>query len=443
MSLNVTTLENLVDVPPVLHLTDVGKEYHQYGSPRERFKALLLGGKRYTSRKVLQHISFELRRGQCLGVVGNNGAGKSTLLKLIAGTLRPSTGVLRRNGRVTAILELGAGFHPEFTGRENMFFSGQLIGISESEIHSLANSIIDFSELGDAIDRPVKTYSSGMTVRLAFALVTAIEPDLLIVDEALAVGDQHFQSKCIERIEAFRRNGCTILFCSHSMYHVRHLCDVALWLDQGKVKSFGETEHVLADYEGELHHEKHLKIQESQDMVAAQKAELKSQAEQAGVAHTGSTPEMGENSAVDTPPESGLGTRAKIVKFEIANLAEPVGDEPPLLMSPDLTITMTAQMYADERPNMGFMVEQAKGSGVTMVATHVDGVTPTPLGNGLWQATVTFHDSPLRSGNYVLSAYLFDAGGLVVYDEWMRGTFFKVIFRSVVPGLVNLPHRWS
>ena len=233
----------------VLSVQGVGKEYKLYSSPRARLKALLTGRAAHRSHWALRGVSFDLRRGQCIGVIGDNGAGKSSLLKLLAGTLQPSMGSIERVGRVTAILELGAGFHPDFSGRDNLYFGGSLIGIDHAEMVRLESSIIEFCELGEALDRPVKTYSSGMAVRLAFALVTAVQPDVLIIDEALAVGDQHFQKKCIERIMAFRSNGCTILFCSHSPYHIRHLCDVALWLDGGQVAQFGATEPVLAAYD--------------------------------------------------------------------------------------------------------------------------------------------------------------------------------------------------
>ncbi len=220
------TMAGATDV--ALHAETLGKGYKLYDSPRARLKALLTGRTYHRSHWALAEVSFELHRGQCMGLIGDNGAGKSTLLKLVAGTLQPTTGRIERRGRVTAILELGAGFHPEFSGRDNLYFAGALIGIGERAMKALEASIIEFSELEHAIDRPVKTYSSGMVVRLAFALVTAIEPDVLIIDEALAVGDQHFQKKCVERIEAFRQRGCTILFCSHSLYHIRQLCDVAL-----------------------------------------------------------------------------------------------------------------------------------------------------------------------------------------------------------------------
>lgn len=184
-------------------------------------------------------------------MIGDNGAGKSSLLKLLAGTLQPSTGSIERVGRVTAILELGAGFHPDFSGRDNLYFGGSLIGIDHAEMERLEPGIIEFCELGEAWpDRPVKTYSSGMAVRLAFALVTAVQPDVLIIDEALAVGDQHFQKKCIERIMAFRSNGCTILFSlAQPLTTFAILCDVALWLKGGQVAQFGATEPVLAAYD--------------------------------------------------------------------------------------------------------------------------------------------------------------------------------------------------
>ena len=179
----------------VLSVRNVSKEYKLYASPRSRLKALITGRATHRSHWALRDVSFDLRRGECIGVIGDNGAGKSSLLKLLAGTLHPSRGTIDRVGRVTAILELGAGFHPDFSGRDNLYFGGSLIGISHEEMARLEPEIIAFSELGEALDRPVKTYSSGMTVRLAFALVTAVQPDVLIIDEALAVGDQNFQKK--------------------------------------------------------------------------------------------------------------------------------------------------------------------------------------------------------------------------------------------------------
>lgn len=400
----------------VLRASSLGKEYRLYDSPRARLASLLARTPRYRSQWALRDVSFELRRGQCLGVVGDNGAGKSTLLKLLAGTLQPTTGRLSRPQRITAILELGAGFHPEFTGRDNLYFAGSLIGIDAGEMSRLEAGVVAFSELGEAVDRPVKTYSSGMVVRLAFALVTAVEPDVLIIDEALAVGDQHFQKKCVERIEAFRRNGCTILFCSHSMYHVRRLCNVALWLKEGRVQALGETEAVLSAYEAH------------------------SQARDA--AHAGE-PAVPATPAPRAPaPTNPASPRqpASIVSVQVADLG---AGEPALLQSQDLVVTVRAKVESGERPNIAVMLEQSRGTGITSVATHVDGFSPVKGPDGLWTATVSFPQLPLHTGEYVVSAYLFDAHGIVVYDEWFKYLHFKLISPSILPGLVRLRHEWS
>ena len=416
--------------PPALTVQDLGKEYRLYASPRQRLKALLTGRTYHRSHWALQGVSFELHRGQCLGVIGDNGAGKSSLLKMMAGTMQPSVGSIARVGRVTAILELGAGFHPDFSGRDNLYFGGSLIGISSAEMERLEASIIEFSELGDAIDRPVKTYSSGMSVRLAFALVTAVEPEVLIIDEALAVGDQHFQKKCIERIMAFRKSGCTILFCSHSPYHIRHLCDVALWLDGGQVKAFGATEPVLGAYE------MHTRLRNRQDALEPDDMP------DAGPQEEGTEPAVAPAPAPAPPPDDGLS--ARILSVTLADLGEVVeGEGPALLNSRDLVATITVRGLGDERPNVGFMIEQSKGVGITSLATHEEGAEPVRLPNGHWQSVLTFPNLPLHSGEYVVSAFLFDTSGLVVYEQWYQFLHFRFVTPTLMPGLVRLPHHWS
>ena len=406
--------------PVPLRLEGVGKEYKLYDSPRARLRSLLTGRRLHRSHWALKDVSLELGKGQCLGVVGSNGAGKSTLLKLITGTMQPTTGRVLRQGRVTAILELGAGFHPEFTGRQNLYFGGSLIGIPAEQMRALEPEVLAFAEIGEAIDRPVKTYSSGMTVRLAFALVTAVEPDLLIIDEALAVGDQHFQKKCIERIEQFRRNGCTILFCSHSPYHVRHLCDVALWLDGGRMMAFGPTDSVLAAYE------KHSRLLDAPPEAAP--------------AHA--VDELPAASPYERGPESAM-----ILSCDIADLAEPEGDDaadaPALLQGRDLVATITVRGKGDERPNIGFMIEQDRGVGITSLATHEEGAAPVKIGERTWRSVLTFPDLPLHTGDYVISVFLFDATGLVTYDLWFKFKVFRFVTPTSMPGLVRLPHSWS
>lgn len=400
----------------VLQAAGLCKEYKLYPSPRARLKALLTGRATHRSHWALQDVSFTLRRGQCIGVIGDNGAGKSTLLKLLAGTLQPSAGRLERVGRVTAILELGAGFHPDFSGRDNLYFGGSLIGIGHDEMARLESGIIEFCELGEALDRPVKTYSSGMTVRLAFALVTAVQPDVLIIDEALAVGDQHFQKKCVERITQFRENGCTILFCSHSPYHIRHLCDAALWLKGGRVQQFGATEPVLAAY----------------DLYTRQRQAA----------------EQGEPLALEAaPPDAPVAAvdagSACILSVDVARLHDAQDGQPPLLQGQDLVVTITARGRGEERPHIGFMIEQSQGVGITSLATHEEGAAPLRLADGSWRSVLTFPDLPLHSGSYVISAYLFDSSGLAVYDEWFQFMHFRFVFPKPLPGLVRLPHHWG
>lgn len=421
----------------VLRVCRVSKEYKLYPSPRSRLKALLTGKATHRSHWALRDVSFELRRGQCVGVIGDNGAGKSSLLKLLAGSLQPSTGRIERVGRVTAILELGAGFHPDFSGRDNLYFGGSLIGIDRAEMARLEPGIIEFCELGEALDRPVKTYSSGMSVRLAFALVTAVQPDVLIIDEALAVGDQHFQKKCIERIMAFRNNGCTILFCSHSPYHIRHLCDAALWLRAGQVVQMGATEPVLAAYDL---HTRQRQAQEAQSGDGAPEPIPYATQPDAGTSAAVGEPSGPASEAPVAAVERG---DACILSVDVKDLGTPEGDQPAVLHSQDLVVTITVRGRGDERPHIGFMIEQSKGVGITSLATHEDGATPEQLPDGTWRSILTFPDLPLHSGDYVISAFLFDETGLAVYDEWFQFLHFRFIFPKPLPGLVRLPHHWS
>ena len=227
------------------------KVYRIYANPKDRLKEYLLRGWRAYHQEfwALRNVSFRAQVGSTLGLIGDNGAGKSTLLQLVAGTLKPTSGSVRLRGRVSTILELGSGFNHEFTGRENAFMSGAIMGIGQREMERRFPEIAAFAEIEEFIDRPVKMYSTGMYLRLAFAVATSVDPDVLIIDEALSVGDQYFTKKCIDRIERFRKAGKTILFCSHSLYQVRLVCDHAIWLHQGRVAAQGEAPGVIDAYE--------------------------------------------------------------------------------------------------------------------------------------------------------------------------------------------------
>jgi lipopolysaccharide transport system ATP-binding protein len=222
---------------PALSVQDISKHYLIYDRPQDRLKQMLWRGKRnfYRSYPALQNVSFTLRRGETMGIVGHNGSGKSTLLQIICGTLNPSAGAMAVNGRISALLELGAGFNVEFTGHENIYFNGAILGLNREQIDACYEEIIAFANIGEFIHRPVKTYSSGMYVRLAFAIAVAVVPDILIVDEALAVGDEAFQRKCFSRIKALQEQGSSILFVSHSAATILEICDRALLLDAGEL----------------------------------------------------------------------------------------------------------------------------------------------------------------------------------------------------------------
>ena len=229
----------------------LGKTYRLYDKPHHRLLQSLWRGRKNYFREfaALSDVSFELARGQTLGIIGRNGAGKSTLLQIICGTLTPSAGQVQVNGRIAALLELGTGFNPEFTGRENIVINAAILGLSQREIAERLDDIIAFADIGPFIDQPVKTYSSGMYVRLAFAVVVHVNPDILIVDEALAVGDALFQAKCMTRMRRMLDDGLTLLFISHDIAAVKALCQRALWLDHGRVRALGATPEVTRDYD--------------------------------------------------------------------------------------------------------------------------------------------------------------------------------------------------
>lgn len=228
---------------------NLNKDFKIYERPQDRLFEILLRRQRHQLYHVLSDISFAVPEGKSLGIIGDNGAGKSTLLKLLVGTLQPTSGEIAIEGQVAALLELGAGFHPEFTGRKNIYLNAALLGVPDDNIAELEKDIIAFSELDYFIDRPVKTYSSGMYVRLAFSIATMVRPDILVIDEALSVGDMAFQKKCVQRMNEFRQQQKTMVFCSHSMFHVQELCDIAIWLDKGKIQEIGDSDNVVGHYE--------------------------------------------------------------------------------------------------------------------------------------------------------------------------------------------------
>lgn len=269
---NTNTISNITETPVVdynalepnavgitIELHNVTKRYAMFAKPEDRLKQMLIPrlqrlvhvapSRYFREFTAVNDVSLTIRRGETIGIVGRNGAGKSTLLQMIVGTLQPTSGSVRVNGRIAALLELGAGFNPEFTGRENVYVNGAILGFSREEMDERFEAIASFAGIGEFIERPVKTYSSGMFVRLAFAVSTAVEPDILIVDEALSVGDEAFQRKCFARIEAIKDRGGTILFVSHGTQTIVQLCDRAILMEGGKNILEGEPRLVVGQYQ--------------------------------------------------------------------------------------------------------------------------------------------------------------------------------------------------
>lgn len=246
-----------------ISVRNISKCYHIYARPQDRLKQYIMPRlQKFLFRQpknyyhefwALRDISFDVRKGETVGIIGVNGSGKSTLLQIISGTLTPTSGTVRTNGRLAALLELGSGFNPEFTGRENVYMNGQVLGLTKDEIDAKIDEIISFADIGEFIDRPVKMYSSGMFVRLAFAVQTCVDPDILIVDEALAVGDERFQRKGYERLEKLRSKGTSILLVTHSTTIIERFCQRAILLHKGELLSIGPSKQIVDQYHSLLY----------------------------------------------------------------------------------------------------------------------------------------------------------------------------------------------
>lgn len=239
---------------PAILFDRVSKSYHLYHPMTAGIKSFLfhlpeavktLKNSRY---EVLREITFQVGKGESLGIIGRNGAGKSTILGLIAGIIKPTKGKITVQGRISSLLELGGGFHPELTGRENIVMNGVLLGLTKNEVFQKMDEIIEFSELGDFICQPIRVYSSGMLARLAFSVTAHLDRDILLIDEILAVGDTEFQKKCLEKMMNFKKKGVTIVFVSHAMENIKMICDRAIWIDRNTIKMVGPPEEVISHY---------------------------------------------------------------------------------------------------------------------------------------------------------------------------------------------------
>jgi len=394
----------------VVAVRGLEKTYRVFSSPWERLWEALGGSQRHRPFRALENVSFELERGEALGVVGENGAGKSTLLKILAGVLEPSGGEVEVRGKVASILELGSGFHPEFTGRENLLLNAAILGLGRQETLAKLPRILDFSELGAAIDQPVKAYSTGMTMRLAFSIATQVEPDVLIVDEALSVGDGYFQKKSMDRMTELVRGGTTLVFCSHAMYYVSSFCERALWLRHGCVEQLGKSRDVIADYEGYL-------LEKGRK---GQAAEVET-AEPSSVEESPSGPARLREVQLAGPPES-------------ADCRQP--GEPWQL---DVSWECDDEGLAFQ---LGVGVNRSDGTEVFSCVTL--GAPGFPLtGARSYLARLCVPRLPLVKGDFDVYVHLADEKGLHVYDRELLSPGFAVRGESYSFGLVQVEHHWE
>lgn len=400
----------------------VEKAYAVYERPQDRLWELLTRQTRHRKHVALTGVDFSVQPGETFGLVGENGAGKSTLLKIAAGTIRPTQGRVERDGRVAALLELGAGFHPEESGYDNMRFMAALHGLEGDAMADFVENAIAFSELSEeSLRRPVKTYSSGMFMRLAFAGATAIEPKILIVDEALSVGDMHFQKKSLDRILALREQGATILFCSHNLYQVRSLCQRAAWIHDGHIQEMGPTERVVTSYEA---HERARYIHLRSDALNASEGK-------------------DDESSPERPVSGGGGV--PLVKFlrlttetaDGVNLAQLESFE-------DLTVELELESYTPDPFHVAFSIVRPDKDNVFGSATHLRADGKPLHGVGLHTVRVRFPAIPLLSGEYLWSVYVLDDSGFQVIDMAELIQPFTVLNRTRREfGVVWLEHEWQ
>ncbi len=385
----------------------VTKRFPLFGRRLERAASLFGWRKGLAYKVALDDVSVEVAAGEALGIIGENGSGKSTLLRIIAGISRADAGTVAVAQPVAAILELGLGFHPEFTGRENALLYGALLGLPEDAMEARLEDVLAFADLGPFIDQPLRTYSSGMAARLAFAVATNVAPQVLVVDEALAVGDGAFQKKCVDRMVGIRAQGRTVLFCSHSMYLVSTFCDRVLWLHQGRVEALGRPREVIEAYE----------------------AYLASRAER----------EIAE-------AEGGVQGRVRAEKVGRVRRIELVGRDgrPTWTVRPGEPLEARLLVEASDASrgfHVAVKIDDLHGRCIFGATTAWDGLPPF-TGATAYTARLAVGPFPVTGGTFTVTAYLFDEEGLAIYDEVAAEEPLRVEGARWTPSLLALDHEW-
>ena len=391
---------------PAVRVQDLTKRYPIYDRPSDRLRQFFSRDSLHREFWALKGVSFEVKKGEVLGIIGKNGSGKSTLLQLVCGTLTPTSGSVDVQGRVAALLELGAGFNPEFTGRENVILSAAILGLTRDETEDRFDEIVEFSGIGEFIDQPVKTYSSGMYVRLAFSVATSVDPDILVIDEALSVGDGEFARKSFDRIMKLKESGKTILFCSHSLYQVEAICDQAIWLDRGEIRARGNAGDVVYSYNNSISIEPHQNGKSLPTSAPKGHARL---------------------SAIEVTVDGRKGTALEAmsgksdVKFTISFVSDP-----------ELPCPSVAA---------GFMSSDNRV--MSSACTYFDQIQVRRMEDGSGSIALTFTSLPLLRGNYWATVYLMCENCIHVYDHADYIAEIRVTQDTLEQGVVSLPHGWG
>lgn len=409
-----------------IQVSGISKCYHIYNSPRDRLKQFIApwGGalfglkeKKYFREFWAVHdVTFELKKGESLAIVGRNGSGKSTLLQMISGTLTPTSGAVKVSGRVVALLELGSGFNPEFTGIENVFLNGAIHGLSRESIENKIDQVAAFADIGDFMSQPVKTYSSGMYARLAFSASMFLEPDILIVDEILAVGDAPFQAKCMQAFHKLRDNGCSVIMVSHDQYMVKNFCQKALYLRKGDCIGFGDSTTIIDEYSLEIEKAQAVLIKNNNDQESHSANNL----------------------------EFSVGSSFEITSVEL--LGE--NNLPTTLVrtGQTLTIRFRFKVFGENPPKITFVVNLYRHDGLYICGTTtlMDNLSPfSPGCDEEGMAQLTFHNIRLLAGRYVWRVAINDEKAFAAYVEANQVCSFDVIDSLEAVGLINLDRVWS
>jgi lipopolysaccharide transport system ATP-binding protein len=370
-------LEAVAPPPSAVELIGVTKRYPLFSRRRDRALGLLGWTSKLAHKTALEDVTLAMRHGEAVGIIGENGSGKSTMLRVVAGATDADAGTVTVSPPVAAILELGLGFHPEFTGRENAFLYGALVGVPHGAMDDRLAEVLAFADLGEFVNMPLRTYSSGMAARLAFAVATNVDARVLVVDEALAVGDGAFQKKCVDRMVRFREEGRTVLFCSHSMYLVTSFCSRAVWLKDGRVAADGEADRVVAEYQRFL-------------------------------LRRGGT---------ETGPGLAVGGEAR-ARLSTLSAWSPSGRAPTALEPRD-GLVLCFEIEGSGSPvscHLGMVLLAEDGRCVLGTSTHLEGIAPLQV-SGKHVAELRIPVLPLAGGTYTVKAYLLDESGLLAYDE--------------------------